>query len=230
VLFQRRRAVLNDDPFSHTEMMVAKFGNYYYTSFGPLVCLHISDPSLIEGVLKTNARAYHKSSLAQSILAALLGYENILLAEGEKHMRYRRLVGSVFQHQNINSMISLMVDRTSTYLTKWKTAMGNTSQPLTIDIHEEMTNLILDIVTGCVFGTGTLRDQHVHEIISQSVTIGVKEMEKRMFNMVAITPILNQLPLPGKRRIDQSKHDIHKIVQHIIDQRRNGLSKSACKG
>ena len=157
-----------------------------------MVCLNISDPSLIEGVLKINARAaYHKSALAQSILAALLGYENILLSGGKKHTQHRRLVGPVFQHQNINTTISLIIDRTSTFLPKWTSAMGNKCQPSTIDIHEEMTNLTLDIVTGCVFGTEAVRDRQVHDIISQSVTIGVKEMKKRMFNMVAISPIVN---------------------------------------
>jgi hypothetical protein len=44
--------------------MATKFGDYYHTSFGPVPCLNISDPSLIEGVLKTNVHAYHKSTFA----------------------------------------------------------------------------------------------------------------------------------------------------------------------
>ena len=65
--------------------------------------------------------AYHKSDLGQIILGSLLGYENLLLAEDENHTRHRRLIAPVFQHQNINSMISLMVERTSNFLDKWTT-------------------------------------------------------------------------------------------------------------
>jgi hypothetical protein len=50
--------------YSHSRGMSDKFGDYYHFSFGPTACLNISDPSLIEGVLKTNVRAYHKSTLA----------------------------------------------------------------------------------------------------------------------------------------------------------------------
>jgi cytochrome P450 len=120
-LLARRRAFLADDPYSYYKDMSIKFGDYYHTSFGPKPCLNTSDPSIIEGVLKTNVRVNHKSSFARTILSALLGYENILLSEDEKHSRHRRLVSPVFQHQNINSMISLMVERTSRFLTKWKT-------------------------------------------------------------------------------------------------------------
>ena len=93
-----------------------------------------------------------------------------------------------------------------------------------------MTNLTLDIVTGCVFGTEIINDQHVHETIGQSITIALKEVEKRMANLIAIIPLVNQLPLPSKQCIDQSRRDIKHIVLNIINQRKEGLTKSACKG
>ena len=230
-LLGRRRAVLNDDPYSYTRKMSEKFGDYYHSSFGPRPCLNTSDPSLIEGVLKTNVRCYHKSAIARSVLSSLLGYENILLAEDEKHSRHRRLVAPVFQHQNLNSMISLMVETTLSFLTKWKTATKNKKDhSISLDIHEEMATLTLDIVTGCVFGTEIINDQHVQETIGQSVTIAIKELEKRMLNMIAFIPLLNQLPLPGKQIIDRSRHDIKNIIRTIINQRKKGLTKSACKG
>ncbi len=124
-----------------------------------------------------------------------------------------------------------MVERTSRFLDKWTTAINkDKNHPLTLDIHEEMTNLTLDIVTGCVFGTDIIQDQHVHEIIFQSITIAVKEMEKRTFNMIAVIPLANRLPLPSKRCIDWCRRDIKHVVQNIINQRKKGLTKSACKG
>jgi cytochrome P450 len=230
-LLSRRRAILDDKPYTYTKTMSDKFGDYYHSSFGPRACLNISDPSLIEGVLKTNARSYHKSALARLLLGALLGYENILLAEDEKHNRHRRLVAPVFQHQNINSMISLMVERTSGFLTKWKTATTqDKDHSLTLDIHEEMTNLTLDIVTGCVFGTEIIEGQHVHETIGQNITITMQALGKRTLNMIGLIPLINKLPLPSKKRIDQSRRDIKHIIRNIINQRKKGLTKSACKG
>ena len=222
-----RRSFLADDPFEYSKQQSLKYGDYYYTSFGPKACLVTCDPSIIESVLKRNVHCYHKSTFAREILSALLGYENILLAEDNKHTRHRRLIGPVFQHQNLNSMINLMVERTSNYYNKLTINQNNLSN---IDIHQQMTNLTLDIVTGCVFGSECIKDEQIHQTIFQSLSIAVHEMEKRMLNMIAIIPIINKLPLKSKTNIDKSRKDIKNIVQFIINQRKKGLTKSACKG
>ena len=78
----------------------------------------ISDPLLIQGVLKSNTRYYHKSNLMKLILETLLGYNNLLMAEDHIHAQHLRLIAPVSQYQNINSMISLMVEITSNLLNK----------------------------------------------------------------------------------------------------------------
>jgi cytochrome P450 len=117
--FQIRRAILADDPMSFNISKAKKFGSYYHTSFGPIARLVISDPLLIQGVLKSNARSYHKSPLMHLIVGTLLGFENLLLSEDNIHAQHRRLIAPVFQHQNLNSMISLMIEITSNLLNKW---------------------------------------------------------------------------------------------------------------
>ncbi|CAF1157309.1 unnamed protein product [Adineta ricciae] len=231
-LLERRRAFLADDPLSHGRRLAEKYGDYYHSSFGPKAHLVISDPSLIEGVAKANAYSYHKSAVGQTILASLLGYGNILLAEGDDHKRHRRLVAPVFQHQNINSMFSLMAQITNRFLEKWTILSENraTDDPLTLDIHEELSGLTLDIVIGCIFGAETMEDKNVHGIIFQNMNIALKEMEKRIFNMIGLLPIVKDLPLAGKQRIDQARQEIQQVVQNIINQRLKGLTKSTCKG
>ena len=228
-----RRAILNEDPFSHLREMTEKYGNYYHASFGPLARLIISDPSLIQGVLKKNAHCYHKSTLTRLILGVVLGYNNILLAEDEVHSRHRRLIAPVFQHQNINSMITLMVEITSKLLNKWKSALSeqtNNEKYLIVNIQNEMERLTLDIVTSCVFGSGLAKNENIRDIIYRSVTTTSGDIEKRIINMTALIPIINRLPFPNKRRIDKSRYDSRIVVQRIIDERKAGLTKSACKG
>ncbi|CAF0859585.1 unnamed protein product [Adineta steineri] len=225
-----RRAIVADDPMAYNIKMANKFGSYYHVSFGPIARLAINDPLLIQGVLKTNARAYHKSNLMQLILGSLIGNENLLMAEDNIHAQHRRLISPAFQHQNINSMTSLMVDITTDLINKWSSTMNNENNVLTLDIHKEMARLTLDIVTGCVFGSGMMKNEHIREIIHEGVTTTLKDVEERTFNMIGIIPIINQLPLPSKRRIEKSKRNVKLAVQHIIDERKRGLTKSACKG
>ncbi|CAF3304080.1 unnamed protein product [Rotaria socialis] len=229
-ILRQRRAYLADKPFSYVEEASAEFGDYYHTSFGPLPCLNISDPALIESVLKTNSQFYHKSELARAIASTVLGYENIVLAEDENHTRHRRLVNPIFQHQNTISMISSMVDIIATFLKKWENETNDKTYPLILDLSKEMSNLTLDIITGCVFGIETMKNRYIHDKIYQSVKMTIEEIEKRIYNMIIIIPILNQLPLLGKRRIAKCKKDIKTIVLQMIDQRKQGLTRANCKG
>ena len=84
-LLHIRKNILADDPLSHGIELMAEFGNYYHISVGPLVSLEISDPTLINCVLKTNARAYHKAYVMRMILGVLLGNDNLLMSEDEIH-------------------------------------------------------------------------------------------------------------------------------------------------
>jgi hypothetical protein len=119
-----------------------------------------------------------------------------------------------------------MAEITSNILNKWSSLSFKDN----VDIHKEMTGLPLDIVTGCVFGSGMMKNEHLREIIHQGVATRLEDIEHRTYNMIGIIPIINQLPLPSKRRIDKSKQNVKYAVQHIIDERKKGLSKSPCKG
>lgn len=228
-----RKAIRTDRPFSHALALADQFGSYYHISFGPIARFDTFDPALINGILKTNARAYHKPYFLHVLLGVLLGSKNLLMAEDEVHAKHRRLIGPVFQQQNINSMTSLIVEITSSLMKKWL-AMANEAvhkgNIFTLNIREEMTRLTLDIVMGCVFGTEMVSDEKTHEIVYRNVTETLKLIEKRMFNMTAIIPIINRLPLWGKREIDKYLHEGKEVIQRIVENRKRGLTKSSCKG
>lgn len=130
-------------------------------------------------------------------------------------------------------MISLIVEITTNFLDKWTKDSKDyqiKEKEFNLDMHDEMARLTLDIVTGCVFGSGLMKNENVRNIIYQNVTTTLQDVEKRIHNMIAIIPIINRLPLPSKQRIDKSKRDVRLVIQQIIDDRKNGLTKSSCKG
>jgi len=85
-------------------------------------------------------------------------------------------------------------------------------------------------ISACTLIWNLSFDENVRKVIYENVTTTLADMEKRIFNMIAIIPSINRLPLPSKQCIDKSKHDVKIVVQRIIDNRRKGLTKSACKG
>ncbi|CAF1366303.1 unnamed protein product, partial [Didymodactylos carnosus] len=205
--------------------MYRQYGDYYHTSFGPIAHLVIADPSLMDYVLKKNSKYYHKSVLMEYILGSVLGMRNLLLSEDDMHKQHRKLIQPLFHQQNIVSMENLMIETTNNLLDEWTKLKSNS-----LDIHCEMIRLTLDIVAGCVFGTGLINNHYVHDIVYKSVTITLNEVENRAFNMLGVIPILKDLPLPSKLRIEKSKRDVKVVIKQIIKDRKDGQSRSACKG
>ena len=230
-LFRMHRALLADKHFSYATEMANEFGDYFHISFGPVVGLLVSDPLLIQDVLKNNVRAYHKSNFIRLMLSTVIGDNNLVLAENDTHARHRKLIAPAFHHQNLNSMISLMVETASRHLAKWKlSGRRNHDAVLTMDVHEAMGHLTLNILAGCVFGMSIENEKPVHETVSQTIAAALKETEKRALNLIGIIPLINRMPLPSKLRIDASMREVRRVVLHIIGERKKGLTKSACKG
>ncbi|CAF1546711.1 unnamed protein product [Didymodactylos carnosus] len=93
-----------------------------------------------------------------------------------------------------------------------------------------MSALALDIVTGCVFGSGLVHDKEVHALMHRSIATAMSELEHRMFTLIGVLPIVKSLPLKSKLKIDEAKRDFMSAVKKIIDDRRHGLTQSVCKG
>jgi cytochrome P450 len=155
----------------------------------------------------------------------------LLLSEGEVHCSQRILIEPVFQHHNLVSMENLMVETTSILLEKWNTMIAEQqNKSINLEMRKEMSVLTLDIVTGCVFGTGLMNDQAAHDTIHRNIAIAQKEMEHRFFSLIGILPVIKELPLRSKLNIDRARQSITLIVEKIIDDRRQGVTHSACKG
>ncbi|CAF4535106.1 unnamed protein product, partial [Didymodactylos carnosus] len=161
----------------------------------------------------------------------LLGMQNLLTTEDDVHSSHRKMIQPVFQHQNLVSMQSLMIDTTSIQLDKWKKQIDKRSEKsINLEMRSEMSILTLDIVTACVFGTGLIEDEKVHDIIHQSVINGLSALERRMFNMTGFLPIIKSLPLSSKLKLDKANKDLNIVVNKIVSDRREALTHSACKG
>ncbi|CAF1145698.1 unnamed protein product [Didymodactylos carnosus] len=225
------RAKARGEMLQFMDKMFDEYGQYYHSSLGPVARFLTCDPSIMQYVLKKNVKSYHKSLIMKYILGTLLGMENLLMAEDEVHQLHRRIIGPVFQHQNLISMLSLMTDKTELIINKWKRLMDETTKSyVDLDFHVEMANLTLDIVCGCLFGTDLINNIEIHRFIYNSVTNAYRETEKRLFNMIGIIPILKDLPLPSKLRMDKGKQEVKKVILKIIKDRKDGHSSAACKG
>lgn len=107
---------------------------------GELFCL-LTNPDHITEVLKDRLRFVKAKDL--QMLRGLLG-DGLLTSEGDFWQRQRRLSQPMFHQQRISSYGAVMVDYTQRMLQTWQAGQS-------LNVHEEMMRLTLDIVMKTIF-------------------------------------------------------------------------------
>lgn len=190
--------------------MAEQYGDLALIKFFRLQTLFINNPEFIESVLVTNYQKFHKSPDYRA-LHLLLG-NGLLTSEGEFWRRQRRLSSPAFHRERITSYSSMMVASTDHMLSGWRSGV-------TLDVHQEMMHLTLDIVAKCLFTADVTEVAHV---------VGAA-LEVSMFQYVerAKTGFLipDWVPTPGNLRYRRAVKKLDAIIYGVIEQhRRRGES------
>src|SRR5206468_9405302 len=125
------------------------YGDVATFRLGPQRMALLNHPDYVEDVLVTRARLFKKGRALERA-KRLLG-EGLLTAEGEAHLRQRRLVQPSFHRQRIEGYAQAMVAHASRTAERWRDG-GE------IDVAAEMTQLTLTIVGDTLFGSDVESD------------------------------------------------------------------------
>lgn len=180
---------------------------------GPLVHLQstgehvyvVTDPRHVRDILVTQQRKFKKGrGLERS--KALLG-EGLLTAEGQDHLRQRRLIQPAFHKERIASYASAMTQYAARTSARWRDGA-------TLDIDAEMMQLTLGIVGKTLFDTeveGLTRE--VGEAMSAI-------MNSFWLRMLPFADALEKLPIPSLRRAREARETLDRIIYALIAERR----------
>ena len=167
----------------------------------------IFDPDAIERVMVSN-RDNYKKSRTLSRTDALLG-NGILLAEGAKWKRNRRLMAPAFHGRAITGYVEQMQAASDEEFATWE------SGALIEDIHPLMMNMALDIAVRTLFGQDV--GQRERSIIARSLEMALDHFA-RTLRKPWKTPAW--MPTPRVRRVMAAIDELNDVVYGIIDARR----------
>jgi cytochrome P450 len=131
----------------------------------------------------------------------------LLTAEGEAHLRQRRLAQPAFHRQRLRGYGSAMIDCTTQY--RSRLVDGETR-----DMHSEMMKLTLHIVGRTLFDVDTSADA---DEIGQCLHSFLHSFN---FTMLPFYPLVRNLPLPQVRRIHATREALDRYIYRIIEERR----------
>src|SRR5215470_6582079 len=189
----------------HSENCSREYGDIVFYRFLHVPICQITHPDHIEYVLVRNAANFHKSR-DYGALRFVLG-NGLLTNEGASWQKQRQLIQPAFRHENIAQYAEIMADSTAAHLARWNDGESR-------DLHHEMAELTLDIVTKSLFGT---KLAHAARGIGEEISA----VMERFFLLAALSFLLpDRISAPKTPRLLRSKRNLDLVVTSIIRQRK----------
>jgi cytochrome P450 len=165
----------------------------------------ITHPEHIDQVLVRQPANFHKSR-DYGALKFILG-NGLLTNEGAPWQKQRQLIQPTFRHENIMAYGEIMVDSTAKHLGRWNDGEKR-------DLHHEMAELTLDIVSKSLFGTNAA---HLAHEVGEEIAAVMERFQAQ----AALSFILpDNFPIPKTPRLLRSQKKLNAVVLSIIRERR----------
>ena len=191
-------------PLEFSLKCTREYGDVVSLSIGSIRTYLLNDPSLIEEVLSKQNQNFTKD-VSYRILKKVFG-DGLLLSDGELWKRHRKIMQTAFSSDRIKTYASGIVEETSRMVSSWREE--------TIDIHQEMSQLTVKVITQSMFGVDTT--ETAREIAEALDTIMLQYVHRA--EMFFLLP--TWLPTAGNWRAYRATKRLNQIVSDIIEQRR----------
>ena len=197
---------MQQNPLDYFTAMAQKYGDVSGMRIGKFRSLFINRPDLIEDVLVNNARLYHKGRVLRA--NKYLFGEGLLTSEGDFWLRQRRLAQPAFHRARVNAYAATMAEYAGQLIETWRNGEER-------DIHEEMMQLALRIVSKTLFDADVMRDaKEIGETLDVLLQIAAN------FGRTILVPLW--VPSPRNIRAKLGIKRLEKVIYRIIAERRAG--------
>jgi cytochrome P450 len=193
------------DPLAMFTRYSRDFGDVTFFKLGGERCYFINHPTYIKDVLVTHQRNFTKSRGLERA-KKLLG-EGLLTAEGQTHLRHRRLLQPAFHRDRIAGYAQTMIEHAARQTQRWEDGA-------TRDISKDMMRVTLSIAGKTLFDTDV--DSRADEVGAAVTDV----LESFWLNLLPGADLLEKLPIPRLRRAHASRRRLDTLIYTMIADRR----------
>ncbi|WP_051833636.1 cytochrome P450 [Streptomyces sp. NRRL S-646] len=185
-----------------------EYGSVVRIRIGPTPAYVVTDPALTRRVLVTDAGHFTKGGTYYDALRVFLGDGVATVADGDTHLRNRRLMQPMFSKAHIGERGNAMIDQVRTTVGAWPAAEPR-------DVFADMNEITLSTFLVAVFGAG------LPAHLEREFTALMPEIMKGTIRQVILPPWITRLPLPANRahadRVARLRALIDQAIDHHID-------------
>ena len=165
----------------------------------------IRKPELVHEVLVSKGRHFKKGRSLER-LRKVIG-NGLLTSEGDFYMRQRRLLQPLFHAHIIRKSVEQMAEQTVALMEDWQDGQRR-------DISHDMMRLTLNIVSRTILGSADPPEAaKVREAMDRL-------MESFPVLMLPFAEVLEHLPIPAIKRVQNVRAELDRLVYGIIEKRR----------
>ncbi|HEX3595256.1 MAG TPA: cytochrome P450 [Polyangiaceae bacterium] len=191
------------DPLGFLTRVSREYGDVVrFTLPGQNIYL-LNHPDAIEEALKASGEDLTKDDFTQRLSIAV--GRGLLTSEGEFWRRQRKLAQPAFHHHRVRAYADVMVRHA-------ERVVAGFSDGETLDIHDAMMRLTLDIVAETLFGADVGG-------AAERISTALETLMERFAGYGALVP--NWVPTPQNRKIARALKDMDDVVYRIIGERRS---------
>lgn len=203
---------------SIVEAWAVEHGSMYRLRMGPAQVLVVSDPNVVQRLLRDRPEAIRRSSRMARVLTEL-GVVGLFTAEGEEWKQQRKLAMRALTPDVIRRFFPTMQVMTTRLLRRWERAIATGEE---IDFRRDLKAYALDLTIGIAMG----QDINALEDASSPLQKDIESMfDKAAKRLAAPIPYWRIFKLPGDRSADAAAARIRQAVQGFVDQAREALRK-----
>ncbi|XVE74387.1 hypothetical protein DITRI_Ditri12bG0012900 [Diplodiscus trichospermus] len=193
---------------------INSYGKNYLSWGGTKPQLIISEPELVKEVMKSSERDFPKRTSRErkkneeDFVIKILG-DGLVLSEGEKWAKQRKLANHAFHGESLKTMIPAMIASVETMLGKWKQYEGKE-----IEVFEEFKMLTSEVISRTAFGSSYLDGKKIFDMLLRLSVLANRNMFKTRF------PVISKLwKTADGIESDKLEKEIHNSVMQIVKKR-----------
>ena len=183
---------------------------------GPYYYVNVYQPEMIEHIF-SHSDLYSKGR-ENANLKYLLG-NGLLTNEGEFWMKQRKLIAPVFHKRRLATFVQQITDITQGLMDDWERRSGG--QPTEMDIHAEMTQITLSIVSRTLLSTDASGE---FMRISDALGHLMKGLSTETTRLIRLP---QWMPTPYNLRMARNRDILNKLIYDIIADRRAASAQAS---
>ncbi|MCB9565752.1 MAG: cytochrome P450 [Myxococcales bacterium] len=199
-------AGLARDRFDYLEALRREKGEIFALNL-PGAPIVLCDPSHAQRVFRDNVANYRKGGGFWGSLRELLG-DGIIVSEGDRWLRQRRLMQPQFHRQRIAAMVETVIGAIDDSLRGWPDLAPE------LDVSARMTEITMQVISRTMFGDHVSQEE-IAVIASELPVI-------QRYTMVGVVAhgLPRWLPVPGRRRFRAARTTIRALVARLVARQR----------